>query len=298
MYAAKAEGRGRWRRYAGTLDREASERAWMLRDLRAAVDDGALEVHFQPRLELGSGRICSAEALVRWCHPQRGWIPPLRFVPLAEESDLILELGRQVMALALAQFRRWRAEGLRVGRVAVNVSARQLLESQFADETLSLLARHGLRPQDLEIEITESLFAGDPTAVTRALAPLRARGVVIALDDFGTGFSSLGALARLPVDVMKIDRSFVIDLGQGTAADAVVRSVIALARDLDMRVVAEGVETQAQEQRLLALGCDEVQGYRYARPLAPEAFVEGARTGFGATLRAEEAARAPEMLAS
>ncbi|MEZ5620840.1 MAG: EAL domain-containing protein [Burkholderiaceae bacterium] len=298
MYAAKAEGRGRCRRYADTLDREASERTWMLRDLRAAVGEGALEVHFQPRLELGSGRICSAEALVRWRHPQHGWIPPLRFVPLSEQSDLILVLGRQVMSLAMTQFRRWRTEGLRVGRVAVNVSARQLHEPLFADETLALLARHGLRPQDLEIEITESLFAGDPTAVTRALAPLRAHGVVVALDDFGTGFSSLGALARLPVDVMKIDRSFVIDLGQGTAADAVVRSVIALARDLDMRVVAEGVETRAQEQRLLALGCDEVQGYRYAKPLAPDAFVEGARAGFGATLGTEEAARVPEMLAS
>jgi diguanylate cyclase (GGDEF)-like protein len=285
MYAAKGDGRGRWRRYADTLDREASERAWLLRDLRTAVAEGALEVHFQPRLDLRSGRTCSAEALVRWQHPQHGWIPPVRFVPVAEESDLILALGRQVMSLALAQLRRWRDAGLHVERVAVNVSARQLHQPGFADEVLALLRRHGLRPQDLEVELTESLFAGDPTAVTRMLAPLRAQGVVVALDDFGTGFSSLSALRHLPVDVMKIDRSFVIELGTDAAADAVVRSVVALARDLGKRVVAEGVETELQQQRLRALGCDEVQGYRYARPLTPEAFVRGARAGFDAPLR-------------
>ena len=288
MYAAKADGRGRWRRYAATLDQEASERAWIGRDLRTALASGQLEVHYQPRLDLRTGRTDGAEALVRWRHPERGWIPPVRFVPVAEESDLIVALGEQVMNMAMAQRRRWRDLGVPIGRVAVNVSARQLQDAGFADTVLAMLARHGLRPQELELEITESLFAGEAALVERALAPLRAAGVQVALDDFGTGFSSLSALRHLPVDVMKIDRSFVIDLGQDPDSDAVVRAVIALARDLGKRVVAEGVETELQQQRLRALGCDEVQGYRYAKPLAPEAFLEGVRAGFDAPLRAAE----------
>jgi diguanylate cyclase len=290
MYAAKGDGRGRWRRYADALDAEASERAWIARDLRLALDAGALEVHYQPRLDLASGRTCGAEALVRWPHPERGMIPPVRFIPVAEESELIVALGSFVLDAALAQCRHWRDKGLDVGRVAVNVSARQLRDPRFAESVMAALGRHGLQPRDLEIELTESLFAGEVSAVERALAPLRARGVCVALDDFGTGFSSLSALKHLPVDVMKIDRSFVIDLGQDRAADAVVRSVIALARDLGKRVVAEGVETELQQQRLQALGCDEVQGYRYAKPLPAATFLDSARRGFGAPLRMRDAA--------
>ncbi|MCB1996952.1 MAG: EAL domain-containing protein, partial [Rhodoferax sp.] len=290
MYAAKGEGRGRWRRYASAMDHEASERAWILRDLRVALDTGGLEVHYQPRLDMCSGRTCGAEALVRWKHPVHGWVSPVRFVPVAEESELIVALGQQVMAMAMVQRRRWRDAGLDVERVAVNVSARQLRDPDFGASVLGMLAHHGLRPQDLEIEITESLFAGDAGLVERALAPLRAAGVQVALDDFGTGFSSLSALRHLPVDVMKIDRSFVIDLGRSSASDAVVRSVIALARDLGKRVVAEGVETALQQQRLIALGCDEVQGYRYAKPLPAEDFAQGAAVGFGALLQAQAVA--------
>jgi diguanylate cyclase (GGDEF)-like protein len=284
MYAAKAEGKGQWRLYSDTLDAKASERAWIVRDLHTALANGMLDVHYQPRLDLRSGRTCSAEALVRWHHPVHGMVSPLRFIPVAEESDLIIELGHYVLDRALAQRRRWLDDGLSIERVAVNVSIRQLRDPSFPDRILALLSQHGLQPHDLEIELTESLFAGDVGSVERALAPLRALGVMVALDDFGTGYSSLSALQHLPVDVMKIDRSFVIDLGQKHAADAVVRSVIALARDLGKRVVAEGVETALQQQRLVALGCDEVQGYRYAKPLASEAFIDAARTGFDAPL--------------
>jgi diguanylate cyclase (GGDEF)-like protein len=285
MYAAKGDGRGRWRRYADTMDAQANERAWIARDLRRALETGVLEVHYQPRLDLRSGRTGGAEALVRWPHPERGMIPPMRFIPVAEESDLIVAIGDFVMDAALAQCRRWRDQGLDIGRVAVNVSARQLRDRHFTERVLAAVARHRLQPQDLEIELTESLFAGETSAVEQALAPLRARGVCVALDDFGTGFSSLSALKHLPVDVMKIDRSFVIDLGLDRSADAVVRSVIALARDLGKRVVAEGVETALQQQRLLALGCDEVQGYRYAKPLSATDFMAKAGIGFDAPLR-------------
>ncbi len=267
MYAAKAGGRNRAQRYTSALDAMASERAWLVRELRGALDNNALQVHYQPRLALPGGAVRSVEALLRWLHPQRGWIAPARFVRVAEDSGLIAPLGRFVLDAALRQRKAWLDAGLAVGRVAINVSAGQLRDEHFADEVLDLLAQHGLQAQHLELELTESLFAGDPDAVCRCLEPLRQRGVTVALDDFGTGYSSLSALQRLPVDVLKIDRSFVIELGQRESAEAVARSIIALARALSKRVVAEGVETELQEQRLLALGCDEFQGYRYARPM-------------------------------
>jgi EAL domain-containing protein (putative c-di-GMP-specific phosphodiesterase class I) len=151
--------------------------------------------------------------------------------------------------------------------VSVNVSALQLADEGFAEQVMAVLQRHGLQPTDLELELTESLFAGDTDAVTARLSPLRAAGVQVALDDFGTGFSSLSSLYRLPVDVLKIDRSFVIDLGRRASADAVARSIVALARALGKHVVAEGVETDEQLQHLVALGCDELQGYLFSRPL-------------------------------
>ncbi|MBI5719150.1 MAG: EAL domain-containing protein [Burkholderiales bacterium] len=280
MYAAKAEGRGCWRRYADALDARASERAWIVRDLRAALDAGALEVHYQPRIAASDGRVASVEALVRWHHAERGMVSPARFVPVAEDSGLIGRLGDFVLDAALAQARRWRDEGLPVGPVAVNVSALQLQDATFAARVQEGLQRHRLTPQDLEIEVTESVCAGDVAGVRRALQPLRDLGVTVALDDFGTGYSSLGALQQLPVDVLKIDRSFVIELGLRDSAEAIVRSVIALARALDKRVVAEGVETALQEQRLLALGCDEFQGFRYAQPAQADATAARVRRGF------------------
>ncbi len=268
MYAAKGEGRGRWRRFEHALDAQANERAWIVRDLRSALDAGGMLLHFQPRVRVADAQVASTEALVRWPHPTQGMVSPARFVPVAEETGLIERLGAFVMDAALAQLRRWRDAGLPVGRMAVNVSARQLQDPQFATQVLARLRHHGLQPQDLEVEITESLFAGDAGVVTRALEPLRRQGVQVALDDFGTGYSSLSALQDLPVDVLKIDRSFVAALGQRASADAVVRAIISLAHALGQHVVAEGVETALQEERLLALGCDELQGYRYARPMA------------------------------
>ncbi|MBL8344336.1 MAG: EAL domain-containing protein [Rubrivivax sp.] len=283
MYAAKAAGRGRWRRYADTMDAQATERAWITRELRAALERGTetpLELHYQPRVDPRDGHVSSTEALVRWTHPERGAIAPMRFVPVAEETGLIDRLGAFVLHAALAQQRRWRDAGVASGRVAVNVSARQLRDPGFTSAVLAALQRHGLQPADLELEITESLFAGDASSVQRALQPLREQGVWVALDDFGTGYSSLSALQSLPIDVLKIDRSFVIELGVRDSAQAVVRSIIALARALGKRVVAEGVETAEQERQLLALGCDEFQGYLYARPLPPAPFEARVAAGF------------------
>ncbi|MCW5633752.1 MAG: EAL domain-containing protein [Rubrivivax sp.] len=294
MYAAKAAGRGSWRRYADAMDEKASERAWITRELRLALagaTPGALDVHFQPRIDLKRGQVSSTEALVRWTHPERGAVSPGRFVPVAEDAGLIERLGDFVLDTALAQRRRWRDQGLACGRIAVNVSARQLRDAEFATRILAALERHGLPPSELELEITESLFAGDAAAVQRALQPLRERGVWVALDDFGTGYSSLAALQSLPIDVLKIDRSFVIELGTRESAHAVVRSVIALARALGKRVVAEGVETAEQERHLVALGCDEFQGFLYARPMPGGPFAARVAAGFGGS--AAPAAPAP-----
>ncbi|WP_425258193.1 putative bifunctional diguanylate cyclase/phosphodiesterase [Rubrivivax sp. RP6-9] len=289
MYAAKAAGRGHWRFYDAALDARLAEKAWLVRELRLALDQGGLALHYQPRVDLHSRRVHSTEALVRWTHPAQGSIAPQRFIPVAEEAGLIEAVGAFVLDSALAQQRCWRDAGIDVGRVAVNVSPRQLRADGFALQVFSALATHGLRPADLELEITESLFVGDFDAVCARLAPLRDAGVVVALDDFGTGYSSLSVLHRLPVDVLKIDRSFVVELGQRASADAVARSIVALARALDKRVVAEGVETLEQEQHLAALGCDEVQGYLHARPLPPAALAERLRAGFAAPAAPEAA---------
>ncbi len=297
MYAAKAAGRGRWRRYADNMDAQATERAWITRELRVALEQGAatsLELHYQPRVDPRDGHVSSTEALVRWTHPERGAIAPMRFVPVAEETGLIDALGRFVLHAALGQQRRWRDAGIGSGRVAVNVSARQLRDPGFTAAVLSALQQHGLQPADLELEITESLFAGDAASVQRALQPLREQGVWVALDDFGTGYSSLSALQSLPIDVLKIDRSFVIELGVRDSAQAVVRSIVALARALGKRVVAEGVETPEQERHLLVLGCDEFQGYLYARPLPPAPFEARVAAGFISATAAADAASGAE----
>ncbi|MDH4053730.1 MAG: EAL domain-containing protein, partial [Rubrivivax sp.] len=260
MYAAKTGGRGAWRRFTPALEDRVTERAWMVRDLRQALVQDGLLLHYQPRVDARSGELSSVEALVRWPHPQRGMVPPDRFIPVAEDSGLIERLGVFVLETALAQLKRWRADGVRVPCVAVNVSARQLLDDSFTGTVLARLARHGLAPSDLELEITESLFVGDSGRVSALLEPLRAAGVSMAMDDFGTGYSSLAALHSLPFDVLKIDRSFVAALDGPRSSDAVVRSVLLLARELGKHVVAEGVETDTQRTRLLALGCDQFQG--------------------------------------
>ncbi len=271
MYAAKAAGRARFAWFEPALDRRAKARAWVQSELPDALQRDALRLYFQPRVRAGDRRLASVEALVRWPHPERGLVPPASFVPLAEEVGLIGALGRWVLDAACRQMRAWRDAGIGVPRVAVNVSALQLAEPGFAADVLDTLRRHGLPPGVLELELTESVFAGDADEAAARLQPLRDAGVQLALDDFGTGFSSLSSLYRLPVDVMKIDRSFVCDLGQRDSADAVARSVVALARALGKHVVAEGVETPEQLQRLLALGCDELQGFLIARPLPAEA---------------------------
>jgi diguanylate cyclase (GGDEF)-like protein len=280
MYRAKSEGRGRLSWYESSLDERIAQRAWMAQELRKALDLTQFLLNYQPRVDAVSGRIVCAEVLLRWCHPERGMMNPTEFVAAAEETGLIDRIGHWVMAAAFRQMSLWRARGLPLKRIAVNVSPRQLRVPGFADAVLDMLARHQLTGTDVELELTENLFAGDVDSVIHALAPLRNAGILVALDDFGTGYSSLSSLYRLPVDVIKIDRSFVSDLGQRPGADAVARSIVALAKALRKRVVAEGVETRAQRDHLLRLDCDELQGFLYAQPMPAdelEACLRGAQ---------------------
>ena len=274
LYAAKADGRGRCRLFDPALDSAAQERLQLLAELRLALERREMVVHYQPRVRAEDGSVSSAEALVRWQHPQRGLLAPGAFIELVESGGLIDELGRQVLEMACAQAATWRREGLGLDRVSVNVSPQQLSTGTLPATVKALLQRHGLPARCLELEITESLLVRDAHAAQTQLATLREAGVTIALDDFGTGYSSLSVLRQLPIDVMKIDRAFVADLDHDRGAEAIARAIVALAGSLGLGIVAEGVETESQARHLRALGCHELQGFHFSRPLPPARFAE------------------------
>jgi diguanylate cyclase (GGDEF)-like protein len=240
-------------------------------ELRRAIEDGQLTLHYQPKASLVDGRIIGAEGLVRWLHPERGLVPPDHFIPLAERSGLIRELTQVVLEQASAQARDWRDGGLSVP-IAINLSTRDLIDVALVDQVDQLLTRNRIPPSALELEITESVLMADPMRAEAIVARLKELGIRISIDDFGTGYSSLAYLRRLPVDSLKIDRTFVETLGDDSPDEVIVRSTIDLAHNLGLTVVAEGIETAAMWSRLRALGCDEGQGYHISRPLdAPAA---------------------------
>jgi diguanylate cyclase (GGDEF)-like protein len=267
MYSAKARGGHCAAWFDAQMDVRLSERSEILADLRHALERGEFELHYQPRQRVQSADVRSAEALLRWRHPNRGLVPPGRFIQLLEETGLIGPVGAWAIETACRQVATWRARNLSLRTVAVNVSTRQLHDPLFVEQLAATLQRTGIPPDALEIEVTESIFVGDSGAAIATLRAASRLGVKIALDDFGTGYSSLSYLQRLPIGILKVDRSFVVELATRTTAMAVTRSIVALARALDMQVVAEGVETLEQAQRLSELGCDELQGYLVARPM-------------------------------
>ena len=277
MYLAKQEGKNQVRFYTGTLARNVARQFAMELDLRQSFSVGGLELHFQPRIELASGRMSGVEALVRWEHPQRGPVPPAEFVLLAEERGLIVQLGRWVLDAACRQIRRWRDAGLRPPRCAINLSAHQLVSDALFDDMCHALERHGLEGSAIELELTEAVITAQHGRADALLLRLRALGVHMAIDDFGTGTSSLSMLHRLPAQALKVDRSFVGRLPEDDAL-SVTRGAIALAHGLGMRAVAEGVESAAQLQALKELGCDEAQGYLLGRPLPADAFAAHLRS--------------------
>jgi len=268
MYAAKGSGGGRVRFFTPEM-REAVVKVHELEvDLRAAVRLGGLSLFYQPVVDLAKSRVTSCEALVRWHHPTRGWVPPLEFIDVAEQSDLVLELGEWVLRQAVADASTWPAPvGGAAPSVAVNVSLRQLLSTGFASTVSTVLTETGFPAERLCLEVTETALAVEVEAVVAALEELREVGVRLAIDDFGTGHASLTYLARFPVDQVKVDRSFVAGLGADAGSAAIVGGVIAMAHTFDLRVVAEGVETEGQLAILRELGADTVQGYLMARPV-------------------------------
>jgi diguanylate cyclase (GGDEF)-like protein/PAS domain S-box-containing protein len=259
--------------YAPEINAWVAERVNLENRLRKAVDNGELYFHYQPKVDLASKRLVGLEALMRWNGPDGKPVSPVKFVPILEQTGLILEAGRQALVKASGVYCRWQARGLKVPRIAVNVSALQLRRRGFVGDVREALVDPGTDGGGVDLEITESLLMSDVEETIGKLSELREMGLHVALDDFGTGYSSLSYLSRLPLDAVKIDRAFVRGMTETSADMSIITSIVSLARALRLRLVAEGVETEAQANRLLALGCEQGQGYLFSPPV-PEEQVE------------------------
>lgn len=269
MHRAKTGGRDGFEYYTAEMTRNAVDRVDVENALRQALAGNTLELHYQPQILLGSGKVIGMEALMRWNRQDRGWISPGQFIPVAEESDLILSLGEFALSTACRQMKNWNgslsAEPL---RMAVNVSARQFRSQGFVETVERALRTAGIAPARLELELTESLLIEDKEQVVATLARLKQLGVRISVDDFGTGYSSLSYLSRLPIDCLKIDQSFVRSMGEDGYNAHIVQAIISLAHSLNMNVIAEGIETREQLEFLRAHGCNEGQGFLFAKPMS------------------------------
>ncbi|GAB2181905.1 hypothetical protein DLREEDagrD3_21280 [Denitratisoma sp. agr-D3] len=270
MHQAKGAGFGQLRFFAREMNLQMAERLRLESDLRCAVQRNELHLFFQPQVEISSGDIIGYECLLRWRHPELGLISPLRFIPIAEESRLILPIGAWVLEQACLANKAWQDQGLGQWVVAINLSAIQFHDGKLVQTVSRALALSGLAPQWLELEITESVLMDDPEKVVGVLEELKALGVKLSIDDFGTGYSSLAYLKRFPIDKIKIDRSFVSDIHRDPNDAAIVRMVIGMAEELERKVIAEGVETQEQADFLRQHRCDEIQGYFYSPPMPHE----------------------------
>ncbi len=270
MYRAKGSGQDTYAFYSHEMNQRALERLKIESGLRQALEHDELLLHYQPKVDLASGRIVGAEALVRWQHPERGLVSPQEFIPIAEESGLIVRLSAWVLEAALRQVRRWHDKGVRVVKIAVNLSARDF-SPDLADRVRALLAEHAVPPEWLELEITEGMLTHSSDDVIAMMDTLTALGVTLSLDDFGTGYSSLTYLKRFPIDTLKIDRSFVTGIPRDGNDCAIAGAIVSMAQRLGHRVIAEGVETQEQLDFLSNLGCQEIQGYYFSPPVPADA---------------------------
>ena len=267
LHQAKAQGRGVLSFFSPEMTSKAKRRLTLESDLRHALERGELRLYYQPQVDLISGEIVGLEALVRWQHPERGLIPPGEFIPLAEESGLVVPLGSWVLREACRQIKRWSNIGLRPRQTAVNVSAVQLSRGHLTESVKEALAETGILPEQLELEITESFVMVDRDQSLKSLVEIKALGVRLSIDDFGTGYSSLGYLQRLEVHKLKVDMSFVRDMTTNSGNASIVKAVIALGHSLGLEVIAEGVEEQGQARYLRSLQCDVMQGYLISRPM-------------------------------
>lgn len=290
MYAAKRAGGGGFCFFTTAMEDDARERFDLLRDLRLALERKELELYYQPKIDAATGKVTAAEALLRWQHPTRGMVPPSMFIPIAERFGLIRSIGQWVIDDACRQARVWQDKGLKM-RVAINLSAAQMRQEDIVARIEGALARHRVDPSLLTCEITESVAMEDTRATQATFRELGTAGIHLSIDDFGTGHSSLAYLRKLPAEELKIDRSFVLDVEFSADARAVVEAVVKLAHALSLKVVAEGVENEHQQQILVQLGCDELQGFLFARPMTARALLRWAlddrkaeRKGFAASL--------------
>jgi EAL domain-containing protein (putative c-di-GMP-specific phosphodiesterase class I) len=272
MYRAKESGKNNFQYYSPQMNVHTFERLSLESNLRRALERGEFLLHYQPQFDVGSGALVGAEALIRWRHPDLGLVPPAQFIPLAEETGLIVPIGSWVLRTACAQGRAWQRQGLPPVRVAVNISSRQFTHEGLLAQVMSVLEDTGLDPDLVELEITESMLMHDLEQTVRMLNELKALGIHLAIDDFGTGHSSLAYLKRFPVGTLKIDRSFVQDLPGDADGVAITLAIVSLAHNLRLKVTAEGVETEEQLAFLRHHGCDEIQGYLTGRPVAAEDF--------------------------
>lgn len=270
MVQARRVGRSKWCLHEACSHVPIEEEPSLEADLGQAIARGELTLHYQPYVDIAAGRPVGAEALLRWCHPRLGLLAPDCFVQLAEEAGLIDDIGTWVLHAACHQARTWRQRGIPHLSVAVNVSAAQFNKGNLVSAVASALAASGLEPQALELEITESTVMHDVQAAIGTLRKLKDMGVVLSVDDFGTGYSSLSYLKRFPLDSLKVDRSFVQDIGVDPDHESIVRAIINLAKTLKLKVTAEGVESTEQLRFLLHEGCDRVQGYLFGRPVTSE----------------------------
>jgi EAL domain-containing protein (putative c-di-GMP-specific phosphodiesterase class I) len=272
MYRSKDEGRNTYRFFTPEMNEAVSQRLVLENSLRRAIEAKEFVLFFQPQYDIGARSLIGAEALIRWREPTLGFVSPGQFIPIAEESNLIEAIGAWVLDEACRQIRSWIDQGYPMLRVSVNFSARQFAARGVVENFDRVLARHGLSGAALEVEITESLLAGDMEYTLGVLTALRARGVHVAVDDFGTGYSSLSYLKRFPVNRLKIDQSFVRDIESDADDRAIATAVVTLGHSLGMQVIAEGVEGETQLEILAAMGCDEVQGFHLGRPMSAEQF--------------------------
>lgn len=272
MYCAKQRGGSGVQYYTSSMNQESEDRVRLDADLHRALEEQQFELYYQPKFNSGTHRVHSAEALIRWRHPERGLLSPAQFIPHAEESGLIVPLGEWVLRETCRQVRSWQEQGLPSLRVAVNISAVQFRRLDLVDTVRGALLDARIDPEHLEIELTETAVMSDPEESADILERLSRMGVIISVDDFGTGYSSMSYLRRFPIDKLKIDRSFITNI-PGSADDAaIVQGIISLAHSLRLKVVAEGVESAEQVEYLRKLGCDQYQGYFFSKPLAAAAF--------------------------
>jgi diguanylate cyclase (GGDEF)-like protein len=287
LYKAKRSGGANYQFYTADIHERASRRLSLETTLRRAIQNQQFLIHYQPKVSVDSLEITGVEALVRWHHPQLGLVSPAEFIPLAEDTGLIVSIGKWVLKQACLQNKKWQNQGYAPIRMAVNISARQLHDQDFADTVITVLRETNLAPQHLELELTESSIMQNAELAADVLSRLKSMGINISIDDFGTGFSSLASLKRLPIDALKIDKSFVLEAPSEPDDAALVMAIVTLAHNLRLKVIAEGVETEEQLRLLHLLRCDEIQGFLFSKPLPADALVSLLDSHSGRQVRTE-----------